>query len=116
MPVGRRVGRVVVRCAGRPLDYRVARTGRTVVATVLAGAMLMSARRLQVFSLIAATRATTQEVRATAAWAAGAQEVSAATTAPAPAADAPLELLQLRAVVLCGARHCLRRDGRLEKT
>ena len=109
MPVGSGVGGVMVRRARRPLDDGVARAGRAVVAPVLARRAVVVARRgrLEVLRLVAAARAAAQEVRAPAA----AQEVRAAATgaaAPAPATYAPLQLLQLRAVVLRCARHCWR--------
>lgn len=110
MPVGGGMGGVMVRCARRPLDDGVAGAGRTVVAPVLTGRGVLVSRggRLEVLGLVAAAGAAAHVMGATAA-----QEVRAPGTAATHQVTAPLQLLQLRAVVLRRARHCLRRDAHL---
>lgn len=100
----------MVRRAGRPLDDGVAGTGWTVVAPILTGrrVMVSRGRRLEILGLVAAARATAHVMGATAA-----QEVRASGTAATHQVAAPLQLLQLRAVVIGRARHSLRRDAHL---
>lgn len=110
--VGSRVRGVMLGSAGWPLDDGVTRPGRAVVAPLQAArAMVMPRRRrgyrLEVLGLVAAARASPQEVRA-AAYGTGSNVMRAArdvAAGAAPAAKAPLELLQLGAVVLRRARH-----------
>lgn len=113
-PVRSCVGGMMLRGTGWPLDDGVARPGWAVVAPLQAArAMVMPRRRrrrgdrFEVLGLVAATRACSQKVRA-ATYGTGSYVVRATrdpVTAAASAAETPLELLQLGAVVLRGARH-----------